>query len=119
VIQRFVEHIGAARRGRTTLLAKDLHKYGPSVFEIEEVERCDLKISDEREAFYIQKYNTLKPFGYNFQSSSRNNKGSVYIPENIIKAEMKGIKCGNEIALIRVLISVEGQHKKKENHFRE
>lgn len=42
-----------------------IRKYGVENFEFEVLEECDCKCLNDRERYYIQKYNTLVPNGYN------------------------------------------------------
>lgn len=42
-----------------------MRKYGIENFVIEQLEVCDNSLLNEREKYYIQKYDTLAPLGYN------------------------------------------------------
>lgn len=49
------------------LLNKAIRKYGKDAFILECLEYCDKCDLDNREEYYINKLNTLKPFGYNLK----------------------------------------------------
>lgn len=49
----------------TEYLYLSMRKYGAENFIVEEVEECDPEVRFERETFYILKYNSLAPNGYN------------------------------------------------------
>jgi len=107
-----VEHVGASRRKRTTPIATAISEYGASVFDIEELEQCELEKADERESYYIQKYDTLHPLGYNVQKSSRCNGSSLFVDGKVLGAELRGIKANGVLAKVRLLIEIEGKSEK-------
>lgn len=115
ISQRLVEHIGAAKRERSTPISQAIRKYGAPVFEIRELERCDINVANEREAFHINKLGTLKPNGYNVQKSSRckGRTNSLFVDGNIVSAELRGIKQNGKLAKVRLLLAVEGQTERK------
>ena len=57
---RWKEHV----RGSNSLLHNAIHKYGIEHFWIEEIEQCDDSLLDDRERFWISKYNSFDN-GYN------------------------------------------------------
>ena len=59
--QRFKGH---QRKSGKTTISKAIQKYGKENFFIEVLEECDINNLDERETFYIEKYNSYKE-GYN------------------------------------------------------
>lgn len=46
-----------------------IKKYGFENFSVEILEECLIEQLDQREAYYIKKYNSLVPYGYNIYSS--------------------------------------------------
>lgn len=56
--------------------SNDRKKYGLDNFSFEILETCDDEKSDELEQYYIKKYNTIYPNGYNIQSGGK--KGFTY-----------------------------------------
>ena len=50
-----------------TYFHKKLAEYGFEKFDFEVLEECSIAELDEREKYYIQKYNTLYPNGYNME----------------------------------------------------
>lgn len=113
ISQRLVEHFGAARRKRTTPIAKAIRQYGVESFSIEELERCDMRMADEMESYHIKKCRTLVPEGYNVQKQARISSG-LTLSENIVSlAEIKGIKKGETVTKVRVLLTVENEENKR------
>jgi hypothetical protein len=113
IAQRFVEHVGSSRRGRTTPIAQAIAEYGEECFEIEEIKRCSLANADKQEARKIKELNTLAPNGYNVQESSRSTGGSFYTEGAIVGAEIRGIREGGVLAKVRLFLDIEGVDKRK------
>lgn len=66
---RFKEHIESALYDKTknTHLYKAIKKYGKNNFKIELIEECkNIEHLNEQEKFYIEKFNSLCPNGYNY-----------------------------------------------------
>lgn len=59
--QRFKEHQQLSKK---TAISYAIQKYGKENFSIKLLEKCNINNLDERETFYIQKYNSYKN-GYN------------------------------------------------------
>lgn len=63
--QRLQEHISDARSNKKKMyLHKAIRKYGEDSFKIKELERCSISDLTDREAYYIDKYDSIKT-GYN------------------------------------------------------
>jgi len=74
------EHIKEAKSGvKFSIFHKALIKYGVENFKWEVVEECDSDILEEREIYYIKKYNSYAPNknGYNLTEGGLCNYGSV------------------------------------------
>ena len=99
ITQRFTEHVGSARRERTTPIATAINSNGADMFLIDEIERCDLSELNARESHYIKKYNTLVPNGYNVQKQS----GQV-VEDGCLKVTLKGISRNGMKSLVRAYI---------------
>lgn len=99
IIKRFTEHVGSARREKTTPIARSIADDGSDVFDIEELERCSVDMLNIRESHYIQEYNTLVPNGYNVQCQS----GQV-INDNYEKIIMKGIRRNGDLSFVRLYV---------------
>jgi hypothetical protein len=112
ITQRFTEHIGAARRNRTTPIATEMSVYGADSFNIEELDRCELEEADSYESYYIEEYGTLTPDGYNVQKISRPSGGSYYLNSKIVSSELRGINMNGELAKIRLLLTLEDKKEK-------
>lgn len=73
---RFKEHIESALYDKTknTYLYKSIKKHGKENFIIEVIEKVDdLNLLNEREVFYINHFNSINPFGYNYLPGGKNN----------------------------------------------
>jgi hypothetical protein len=69
VAGRWNKHLSNFRLGRReSLLYKMMEANGLKNFKIELLEEVPIDIIDEKEAYYIKKYNTLYPNGYNQQT---------------------------------------------------
>jgi group I intron endonuclease len=68
-IGRFKDHISEAinntKKNQCVYLNNAIRKYGTEKFKVELIEKCDISNLDKREQYYIAKYNTLYPKGYN------------------------------------------------------
>ena len=64
--ERFHKHYLNAMSGMDTYLYKSIRKYGIDKFSIVEIEKLDNQNEAyEREKYYIEKYTTISPSGYN------------------------------------------------------
>lgn len=63
---RWKQHLSRVKENRTEHLYLAMKKYGVDKFTVEEIETCDDDCRFERETFYINKYNSLEPNGYNY-----------------------------------------------------
>ena len=113
ISQRLVEHFGAARRNRTTPIARAIRKYGIEAFTISEIEQCELSVADERESHHILTHNTLVPQGYNVQKQGRLKNGLLFPESTITEAEIKGIRQNGTLAKVRVLLSIENEKERR------
>lgn len=59
------KHRRNAKDGRASYFYNALRHYGENVFDFEVLEECSVEQLDEKEKFYISKYDTLMPNGYN------------------------------------------------------
>lgn len=55
-------------RGGARLLNNAIKKYGLKNFIWKKLEKCKIKLIDNKEKYYIKKYNTMYPNGYNLTS---------------------------------------------------
>lgn len=60
ILKRFNSH----KYKSDTLIGRDIQKYGEENFELEILEECDVSELDEKEIYYINKYDTIRN-GYN------------------------------------------------------
>ena len=66
---RFQQHINSAKRGDTEgmIIYNAIRKYGAENFYVEEVECVEIDSLNEREKYWINYYNSLRPNGYNIR----------------------------------------------------
>lgn len=48
-----------------------IRKYGVDNFSFEIIEECTIEIINDREKYWIEKLNSISPFGYNLSSGGR------------------------------------------------
>ena len=65
--KRFQEHCQQAKHSPKTIFHTALQKYGIENFLFEIIELCEDSQLDDKEQYYINKYNSLTPNGYNIQ----------------------------------------------------
>jgi hypothetical protein len=73
--KRWKQHIDASKKeykDHCKVLNKSLRKYGDKHFKIEILEECDQEYLDDKELFYINKYNTIVPNGMNIKKGGSN-----------------------------------------------
>jgi len=66
---RFKDHISEAinntKMNQCKYLNNAIRKFGADKFKIEILEMCNIEELNNKEQYYIKKYNTLYPYGYN------------------------------------------------------
>jgi len=62
--QRLSEHFSKSKNDSIMYLSRAIRKHGKENFYIEELEKCPVEKLNERERWYIQKYNSIEN-GYN------------------------------------------------------
>lgn len=72
-------------------ISKAIRKYGKDNFKFEIIENCLPKDLDEKEKYYIKKYNTVIPNGYNITYGG--NQGLKYDYEAIYNKWQEGYLC--------------------------
>ena len=81
---RFKKHISMLNSGGCSALYNAFKKYGVEHFKIEEIVESNSKEElMELETFYIAKYNTLSPYGYNLTTGGENCKVSKETKDKI------------------------------------
>lgn len=76
IVRRKSEHLYTLRNNkhRNSYFQNAFNKYGEENFEFSILEICEEDVLNEREEYYINKYNTLnKKFGYNLMENDGNN----------------------------------------------
>jgi len=72
---RFRQHISEAfsiKKNQCHYLNNAIRKYGVEDFDVELVEYCDIDDVNEKETYYIKKFNTLYPNGFNLKNGGGN-----------------------------------------------
>lgn len=76
------------------------HKYGEKNFKFYIIEKCEPKLLNEREIYYIKKIKTKHPGGYNFTDGGEGVNGYTHSKKTIKKISGKNNhrygKCGKE-----------------------
>lgn len=113
---RWCDHVSSAKR-TTTPLSDAICEYGPDSFKIETLETIPEHSADEREAYWIDMFNSVVPNGYNVMSSSRcKHRNSTTIEDNYIKQatsiELKVIKKGGIPHLVYVYVDIPTERKR-------
>ena len=96
ILSRFKQHQADYKKEKqsTKLLYKAMRKYGVENFTFEIVEECSIEELDEKEAYYIELYNTFAfkegSNGYNMNLGGEGNRGCIYTQE--FKDKMSKIK---------------------------
>jgi len=87
-IRRFNTHKSEAKSNpeKQNYLKNSMRKDGIEKFQVSLICRCLCDEMDNLEQFYIEKYNTLYPNGYNLTIGGKN---STYIPHNIEPVDFK------------------------------
>ena len=70
---RWKRHLKDTKKNSTYPLHRAIRKYGKENFIIEEIEKCEAKLLDEREIYWINFYNSFKN-GYNATLGGMGNK---------------------------------------------
>lgn len=80
---RWKSHISSRNRKyyKDRPLYRAFNKYGIDSFEIVQVEECDYSIVDEREKYWISKFNTFGRGGYN---ATKGGDGRPYIDDKLV-----------------------------------
>jgi len=89
---RWKDHVYNAKifKNQCPLLENAIRKYGEKIFELTILEYCSVEILNEREIFYIEKYSTISPGGYNLMTGGGN--GRKHSEET--KQKMSISRCG-------------------------
>lgn len=80
--QRIKEHFYKAKCEKdisyNSILHQAIRKYGTENFSWEVLEECSVEDIDKKEQYYINKYNSLSPYGYNILKGGQKIR---YIPQ--------------------------------------
>lgn len=88
---RFRMHINEARRGSNTLIHRAIAKYGADNFDVSVICECtDYQDLCDKEIYYIQFYNSFKPYGYNLTLGGDGVSGSDRGNKPVIQYDLSG-----------------------------
>lgn len=99
IYTRWQHHIGRLKIGKhyNSHLQKSWDKYGSENFSFEILERCNKEQIDNRERFYIKKYNSTNyEYGYNLESGGSLYKTHSEETKRKISEGNKGKTCSDE-----------------------
>lgn len=89
---RFRCHISEAysqKKNQSKYLNNAIKKYNQSNFIVELIENCEIECADYREEYYIDKYNSLYPNGYNLTTGGKSIRHTMENKKNISNGIMK------------------------------
>ena len=86
--RRFAEH----KTKKELAIDKAIQKYGIDAFKFEVIEECKLEELDEKEKYWIEKYDTYKGFGYNCNEGGGNSRGENNGRTNLTDKEVSYIR---------------------------
>ena len=87
------------KNSHCSILHSAIKKYGAENFTVEQIDvACTKDELDKKEIFWIGKYNSVAPNGYNISTGGNGNRGHRPTAETLKKrsASLKGIHQGNE-----------------------
>ena len=76
--RRFQEHCFPSSN---SLISRAIHKYGKENFDFTVIEECKIEELDKKEQFWIKKYNSLIPYGYNINEDTSTTHTNYYYKE--------------------------------------
>ena len=105
------------QKDRCVALNHAIRKYGAENFTIEVLCECTLDKMDDMEIFYIQKYNTIAPNGYNLTTGGRSGKDSEITRER--KRQMRVGKKHSEETKKRISMGQMGNRRVRDTRKRQ
>ena len=93
---RFNDHVSEAinntKQKQCTYLNNSIRKYGKENFDVNIIETCETKNANLNEIYYINKYNSIYPFGYNLTKG-----GKHFIDKRILNDNNRNLLTLNTI----------------------
>ena len=86
---RWRGHCAAAHKGAENVIYRAMRKYGVENFAITIVRRCPIEELNDWEEFYIDKYETLVPDGYNMTAGGEGLKASDALRRRMSASKLK------------------------------
>ena len=76
-----------------SVIANAIKKYGKENFSFQILEECNIEELDDKERFYIQKFNSVVPNGYNVEEYSASNKTNyIHYDKEVLLSIINDIK---------------------------
>lgn len=84
--RRWIEHCSPSRK---SIISNAIRKYGKENFSFTILEECDIDELLEKEEFYIKKYNSIVPFGYNVKErDNESGRELCYLLDKVVLSEI-------------------------------
>ena len=83
--QRWYRHRGS--HTEKTILSREMDKYGKDNFSFIVLQECEIDELDDLERYYISKYNTIYPNGYNIEDGGKHGASFGELSQNAILSE--------------------------------
>jgi group I intron endonuclease len=87
--KRWYYHLYSSKKKNDCVFSRAINKYGKNSFDIEILEIVELAVLTEKEQFYMQKFNSLLPNGYNTLPAFRSYDYPLEHIEKLKKAQAK------------------------------
>lgn len=115
-IRTIEERISEHRRHKETIMGRAFRKYGFDNFSIEVIDIAEsMEELNEKETFYIKKFNSLHPNGYNLCYGGNNTKGYRHKEESKLKMSLnRGRYFGEDNPFFNRKHTIETRNKMKE-----
>lgn len=123
-IGRFNDHISEAlnnkKKNQCTYLNSAIRKYGKNNFCVDIVEICSKDELDSKEIYYINKYNSIYPNGYNLTVGGKNFTNNKYVNNDVnsIIISTEPNKRGRNFGYVHkenTIIKMKEYYKEKQN----
>lgn len=73
--KRFLEH---CKKSSSSLISTAISKYGKDNFSFTIIEECTIEELNDKEEYYIKKYNSITPYGYNITLPDKESGNQVF-----------------------------------------
>ena len=105
IYKRWHQHVYTlnSKQHRNSYLQRAWNKYGQDSFKFEVIDKCNIDTLDDKEQYYIQKFNSMdKDYGFNLDSGGQHPKLSSETVKKLKRVSGKPVVqfdiYGNEVA---------------------